>query len=236
VLAAGDRMPLGDAMVTVLAPGAAEARDPRARRRAPGGGAAGEPAAARNDGSLVLRLDWRGVAVLLTGDLTRAAERELVAAGAPVRAAVLKVAHHGSRSSTAPELVAAVRPRVALVSAGRRNPFGHPAPEVVARLEGAGARVYRTDRDGAILLATDGATLEVTAWATGRTERLRLDAGGEDTATPGIRAPGAAGGTREGGSAGASRPGCARTAGAAAPAPPGQDACRGKAPSLPGWS
>jgi competence protein ComEC len=62
------------------------------------------------------------------------------------------VPHHGSRTSTTPALLARVAPRVALVGVGRRNRFGHPAPEVVARLAGAGVRVFRTDRDGDLAL------------------------------------------------------------------------------------
>jgi competence protein ComEC len=60
------------------------------------------------------------------------------------------------------------------VSAGRRNPFGHPSPVALGRLEAAGARVFRTDRDGAVILETDGATLEVTRWASGQVDVLRL--------------------------------------------------------------
>jgi competence protein ComEC len=86
----------------------------------------------------------------------------------------LKVAHHGSRTSTTEGFVAASRPRVAVVSVGPHNPFRHPAPEALGRLAEAGARVYRTDRDGAVLLETDGASLWVTRWATRQTERFAL--------------------------------------------------------------
>ena len=61
-----------------------------------------------------------------------------------------------------------------MISAGRRNPFGHPTPEVLARLGQAGARIYRTDRDGAVILDTDGAELRVTHWAPRATDALRL--------------------------------------------------------------
>ena len=64
--------------------------------------------------------------------------------------------HHGSRTSSRPRLVAAVRPRLALVSAGAHNPFGHPHPETLARYAAAGALVLRTDRDGTLRVATDG--------------------------------------------------------------------------------
>jgi competence protein ComEC len=70
--------------------------------------------------------------------------------------------------------VSASQPRLAVVSVGARNPFHHPAPEVVARLDRAGARVYRTDRDGAVIVETDGVNLWVTPWATRRMEHFAL--------------------------------------------------------------
>jgi len=96
------------------------------------------------------------VAVLLLGDVSAGIERSLVPQLTPAPVRILKVAHHGSRTSTSQELLDAWRPQVALISAGRGNAFGHPAPDVLARLEGAGARVLRTDRDGEITLTTDG--------------------------------------------------------------------------------
>ena len=84
--------------------------------------------------------------MLLTGDIERAAESILVQA----RADVLLVPHHGSRTSSTEEFIAAVAPRWAVVAAGYRNRFGHPAREVLERYERAGVRVLRTDRDGAV--------------------------------------------------------------------------------------
>jgi competence protein ComEC len=88
---------------------------------------------------------------------------------------VLKVAHHGGATSSTPAFLAAVRPALAVVSVGARNAYGHPDPGTLARLAAAGARVYRTDRDGAILIETDGRSLSVTRWADRRVERLCLD-------------------------------------------------------------
>jgi competence protein ComEC len=110
------------------------------------------PRSKENNGSLVLRARAAGRTLLLTGDVEERAERDLLASGADLSADVLKVPHHGSRTSTTPALLARVAPRVALVGVGRRNRFGHPAPEVVARLAGAGVRVFRTDRDGDLAL------------------------------------------------------------------------------------
>jgi competence protein ComEC len=172
VLAAGQRLWLGRALITVLGPGP-------------------DPSPTPNDASLVLRLDWRGVSLLLAGDLGPRGEALVLERAGPVRALALKVAHHGSRfSSTAPFLEQA-RPRLAVISVGARNPFRHPSPEVLARLEAAGARVYRTDRDGAVVLETDGRVLRVTAWGRGVTETWSLDPEALPEKTPeNITAPG----------------------------------------------
>ncbi len=131
--------------------------------------------ASRNDAALVLRIDYGVASFLLASDIEAERERALVAAGAPLGATVLKVPHHGSRSSTTASFLGAVTPVVAVVSVGARNPYGHPDAGVLARLTAAGARVYRTDRDGAVILETDGRALTVTRWAAGATERFCLD-------------------------------------------------------------
>jgi competence protein ComEC len=74
---------------------------------------------------------------------------------------VLKVAHHGSRTSTTPDFLARVRPRLALVSVGAGNTYGHPSPEVIARLRDSGAEVVRTDAEGTVVARTDGMRVEV---------------------------------------------------------------------------
>ena len=108
-----------------------------------------------NDASLVLRVGFAGRGVLFAGDLEADGEGELVGrrdVGQVVAADVLKVPHHGSRTSSSPELVDAVAPALAVISLGWRNQFHFPAPEVVARYAERGTRVLRTDRDGAISL------------------------------------------------------------------------------------
>jgi competence protein ComEC len=129
-------------------------------------GAGGEaigppPGLSVNDASLVLRLAFAGRAVLFAGDLEADGEGELVgrrALGQAVAADVLKVPHHGSRTSSSDELVDAVHPALAVISLGWRNRFHFPAPEVVARYAARGATVLRTDRDGAVTvtIAPDG--------------------------------------------------------------------------------
>jgi competence protein ComEC len=114
-----------------------------------------------NDASLVLRLGFAGRGVLFAGDLEADGEGELAGrrdVGETVAADVLKVPHHGSRTSSTPELLEAVAPALAVISLGWRNQFHFPAPEVVARYAARGARVLRTDRDGAIsvVISPDG--------------------------------------------------------------------------------
>ena len=129
----------------------------------------------RNDAALVLRVDMGLASFLLASDIGALRERELVAVGARLDSTVLKVAHHGSRSSTGVELLHAVGPRLAAISVGARNSYGHPDAGVMGRLAAAGAQIYRTDRDGALIFETDGGTLTVTRWAARRVDRFCLD-------------------------------------------------------------
>lgn len=124
-----------------------------------------EPATtAANDDSLVLRLESGHEALLLTGDIERPVERALGADGDALGADFLKVPHHGSRTSTTEPFLDSVHPRLAAISVGENNPFGHPSAEVLQRIEAEGARLYRTDRDGAVTVLTDGNQLDVRAF------------------------------------------------------------------------
>jgi len=114
------------------------------------------PRARENNGSLVLRVALAGRSALLTGDIEGLAESDLVAGSRTLAADVLKVPHHGSRTSTAAALLLRVSPRLGLIGVGRRNRFGHPAPEVMQRLLAAGVRTFRTDRDGEVGLVFSG--------------------------------------------------------------------------------
>jgi competence protein ComEC len=115
----------------------------------------------RNDDSVVLEVVIGDVALLLTGDISADVERQIAPMLTPSRIRILKVAHHGSRTSTSQALLDAWRPQIALISAGRGNTFGHPAPEVLRRLEATGAAIYRTDLHGQITLHTDGREVQV---------------------------------------------------------------------------
>jgi competence protein ComEC len=123
----------------------------------------------RNDDSVVVEVTYGDVAVLLLGDVGVGIEREIAARLTPAKRRILKVAHHGSRTSTSRELLDAWRPDVAIISCGRGNSFGHPAPEVLQRLESVGATIYRTDLHGQVTLETDGTHVRVRTYV-GRTE------------------------------------------------------------------
>jgi competence protein ComEC len=101
--------------------------------------------------------------ILLCGDIEAEAEEALVAAGDDLRADVLLAPHHGSASSSTPGFVAAVHPRAVIFSVGASKALGNPDPEVVARYQAAGARVFRTDTQGSIQVTTDGRRLTVRA-------------------------------------------------------------------------
>jgi competence protein ComEC len=128
-------------------------------------------APASNEGSLVIRLRLGRVSFLLMGDTGAATERALIDSGAGLAATVLKAGHHGSAGSTSPEFLAAVGPRLVLVSAGEGNTYGFPSSDVLSRCREAGAEVLRTDLDGAVEVRTDGRTLRARrAAAAGRRE------------------------------------------------------------------
>jgi competence protein ComEC len=117
-----------------------------------------------NDNSLVVRMTYGRRSLLFVGDAEAEEERDLLALGAArLHADVLKVGHHGSRTSSSAAFIAAVSPRDAVISAGVRNRFGHPHPRTLRTLADAGVHVFRTDQDGEVSVWTDGARLEVRA-------------------------------------------------------------------------
>ncbi|HXJ05949.1 MAG TPA: ComEC/Rec2 family competence protein [Candidatus Acidoferrum sp.] len=121
---------------------------------------------AKNDDSLVLHLKYGERGMMLPGDAEKQAESAIVSENSEtaLRADVLKVGHHGSKNSTTPEFLAAVRPSAAVISAGEDNPYGHPNAELLERLESAGVRILRTDHDGAVHVLTDGKRLEISCF------------------------------------------------------------------------
>ena len=121
---------------------------------------------AKNDDSLVFRVRYGQRSFLLPGDAEKAAERALLSESTPetLRSDVLKVGHHGSKNSTTAEFLDAVRPRIAVISVGEGNPYGHPSPVLLERLEEAGVSVLRTDQNGAVHIATDGRQFQVSCF------------------------------------------------------------------------
>jgi competence protein ComEC len=117
-----------------------------------------------NNNSVVLRVAFGRLVMLLTGDAQSEAEARLLShGGADLRADILKVGHHGSAYSSTPEFLAAVRPKIAIISCGLHNVFGHPSPRTIAALHAIGATVYRTDLDGGITVDTTGFKITATS-------------------------------------------------------------------------
>jgi competence protein ComEC len=123
-----------------------------------------------NNDSLVMRLQFGRVSALLEGDAEAPSEHQMADAARRDPSlqlgpdTLLKVGHHGSRTSTTPEFLDLIAPRDAVISVGRQNTFGHPRPEIIARLAAAHARVYRTDEFGltTFVLSRDGRISEST--------------------------------------------------------------------------
>jgi competence protein ComEC len=114
-----------------------------------------------NDNSVVLRVSYGMTDFLMTGDLGGEPEDALVRSGFPLDAEILKVGHHGSSSSTSAAFFARVRPELAVISVGKDNPYGHPHTETINLLRNTRTAVYRTDRDGTIVIRTDGMSYSV---------------------------------------------------------------------------
>lgn len=108
-----------------------------------------------NNSSLILRAAYGDTAVLFTGDAETPAEEKALENGLPLEATVLKVGHHGSNTSTGKAFLAAVAPDIAVISVGEGNSYGHPAAGTLKKLT---CTLYRTDRDGTVVLASDGST------------------------------------------------------------------------------
>jgi competence protein ComEC len=119
------------------------------------------PSRAPNERCLVLRVGPPAARVLIPADLESPEEEALLASGADPSAEALVVGHHGGSHGTRPAFVAAVRPRVAVVSVGLGNRFGHPDPGIVARLRKGGIPLYRTDLDGQVRLRRSAAGFDV---------------------------------------------------------------------------
>jgi len=157
-LRAGDAMTYGDVRIVVWHPAAPDWERQRVR----------------NDDSLVLELRRGSVSIVLPGDIGAEVERTLSPHLPDAALRILKAPHHGSATSSSGPFLDALRPRVTVISAGRANRYGHPAPAVVGRYVAAGAEIFRTDVDGAVMIATDGNRVDVGGF-TGRSRRFDAD-------------------------------------------------------------
>ena len=114
-----------------------------------------------NEISNVYRVRYGEVTFLITGDLVKEIEEQMLREGVDVSSTVLKVGHHGSNTSSSEDFLRAVKPKCAVISVGYGNNFGHPRPEVLERLESLPTKIYRTDQNGLIKFRTDGKSLNV---------------------------------------------------------------------------
>lgn len=119
-----------------------------------------------NNNSLVLRIGYQGVTLLLSGDIGIAAEADLLARHGPhaLRSTILLAPHHGSRGSSSPAFIKAVSPRETVISCGWQNWFGFPHPDVVRRLEAVGSRIWTTAEHGAVQIVIGEKGYEINAW------------------------------------------------------------------------
>ena len=114
-----------------------------------------------NQFSAVLRITYKNVSFLFTGDAGQLSENEMIASGVNLRANVLKVGHHGSSTSTTHAFLNAVRPEIAIIPVGESNRYGHPHQVVLDRLTQAGVRIFRTDTHGTIVISSDGTNIRI---------------------------------------------------------------------------
>lgn len=114
-----------------------------------------------NSYSIVIKMTFNGKSFIFTGDAGTDSEKEMLAKGYNLKADVLKVGHHGSASSTSLEFLKAVSPLFAVLFLGKDNPYGHPHQETISKLNSAGVKIYRTDLNGTIIIADNGANLSV---------------------------------------------------------------------------
>ncbi|MFC0559763.1 MBL fold metallo-hydrolase [Halalkalibacter alkalisediminis] len=109
-----------------------------------------------HEGSVSIKVSYRNVSFLFTGDAEHQTERAMIERGHDLKATVLKLGHHGSNTSTSPDFLESVKPEIAIISAGEVNQYGHPHEEVVSRVQDAGIEIYSTSIHGTIVITTDG--------------------------------------------------------------------------------
>lgn len=136
----GEGFKIGEATATILAPNGSRYDD-------------------ANDYSKVIKLSYGSTSFLLTGDAEADSESQMLSKGLDLSATVLKIGHHGSRSSTGQNFLDKVNPKYAVVSVGEVNSYGHPTQDAINRLKSKGITVYRTDENGTVVATSDGKTI-----------------------------------------------------------------------------
>lgn len=114
-----------------------------------------------NNNSIVGRLTYGSFSMMFTGDAEQEEEKTILGKGGTLKSDVLKVGHHGSRTSTSPAFLKAVSPKNAFISCGQGNDYGHPHKVTIDKLEKAKVRIYRTDRNGTVTLTSDGSSYRI---------------------------------------------------------------------------
>jgi len=140
--AAGETFTLGNAEFMILAPNSADYDN-------------------LNNFSVVLRMTYGRYSFLFTGDAEDLSEYEIIRNGYDLSSDFLKIGHHGSRTSSTEAFLDAVKPKLAFIGVGKGNSYGHPHPGIIKRLEERDIEIYRTDRNGDIVVETDGARFRV---------------------------------------------------------------------------
>ena len=135
-----------------------------------------------NSNSIIARLVHGEVSVLLTGDAEAPTESRLMAEGEPLEATVLKIAHHGSDHATSLSFLDASQPKVGVVSCGRNNKYGHPAPGLMQRLARKRVPLHRTDRGGTVAFRSDGTSWALESSEASRTTKDKASEGSADVA------------------------------------------------------
>lgn len=114
-----------------------------------------------NDYSIGIKASLQDIDILLLGDSEASAEHDLIESEYLLESEILKVSHHGSTTSSTQEFLAKVLPDYAIISVGKNNPYGHPKKSTLQKLSSIGAKIYRTDQNGTILIITDGKNINV---------------------------------------------------------------------------
>jgi competence protein ComEC len=140
----GSTFSIGDATAVILAPNGTGYED-------------------ANDYSIVIKLTYGNTSFLLTGDAEAVSENQMLSKGLNLSSTVLKVGHHGSRSSTSPSFLNKVNPKFAVISVGKGNSYGHPTQDVMDRLRAKNIPVYRTDENGTVVATSNGSSVSFNA-------------------------------------------------------------------------